>query len=430
MKVYVGPASSLQGEVRAPSSKNYTSRYLWVSALTEGQSIVYFPAQNDDALALLSCCRRLGAKMSGEQDLIRIKGFGQKPLVPGTLDPGNGGLILRFLLAIGLFLPEVKFVTKHLDSLGKRPQGDLLKALRDLGAEVEDVDGHLPITIRGARPLKRRDVTLSGLVSSQFATALLMVAPLLGGLSLTITDQLSSRPPLATTLQVMREAGVKTKVDWPNLSFEVPGGKYQPGEYRVPGDYPAASALLAAAALLPSEVTLSNLYPDDQQGEKKIIPYLQQLGAKLVTEGNQLKIIGGDPLTAVDFYGDQAIDAVLSMAAIACYAKGVTRFLRVGNLRWKESDRIRDFARELKKIGVEIEAFNDHFMIKGNPGGYEGGVEIDTYQDHRMVMTFSVLALRTRKGLMIKDAEHVSKSYPTFFSDLASLGATVKVIAS
>ncbi|NLW56045.1 MAG: 3-phosphoshikimate 1-carboxyvinyltransferase, partial [Firmicutes bacterium] len=95
MKVYVGPGIRLHGTVRAPASKNYTSRYIWVAALTEGESLIHFPAENDDALALLDCCQRLGAKISKEQELIRIHGFGRTPALPGTLDPGNGGLILR-----------------------------------------------------------------------------------------------------------------------------------------------------------------------------------------------------------------------------------------------------------------------------------------------------------------------------------------------
>lgn len=429
MKVYVGPGTRLLGTVRAPASKNYTSRYLWVAALTEGESLIHCPADNDDALALLACCRRLGAKISKEQDLIRMQGFGRNPLAPGTLDPGNGGLVLRLLMAIGLLLPEVKYISQHPHSLGKRPQGDLIKALRELGAEVEAVDGHLPITIRGGRLLRQREVRLSGKVSSQFATSLLMIAPLLGGISLSITDQLSSQPPVATTLQVIREAGIEPQADWPNLSFKIPGGRYQPRVYRVPGDYPAASALLAAAALLPSAVTVLNLHPDDEQGEKLVIPYLRQLGAKILTSDHRVTINGGNLLMAADFNGEHAIDAVLSMVAVACLAEGMTTFRGVGNLRWKESDRIGDLTRELRKLEVEVREHDDGLTIKGQPAGYEGGMEINTYQDHRMVMTFAVLALRTRRGLVLNDAEHVRKSYPGFFTDLASLGANVDYIS-
>lgn len=427
MKVFVGPASRLQGKVRVPPSKNYTSRYIWVSALAEGESVVRDPATNDDARALLACCQRLGAKVQVDEGTVRISGFGRNPRSPGVLDPGNGGLILRLLLPVGLLLPEVHYTTSYPESLGKRPQGHLLAALRDLGAEVEDVDGHLPITIRGGRPLTRRTVVVSGRISSQYATALLMIAPLLGGLSLQITEGLVSRPPLATTLQVMAEAGVTPQADWAQLRFTVLAGDYQPGVYHVPGDYPAASAILAAAALVPSAVTLYPLNPADRQGEKQVIPYLQQMGVAVARNGQEVTIRGGSPLRAVDFNGEEAIDAVLSMAAVACLAEGTTTFSQVANLRWKESDRIGDLARGLRQIGVAVTETADGFVISGNPAGYEGGIELDGCQDHRLIMTYAVLALRTRKGLVINGAEHVSKSYPGFFTALQELGATVEV---
>ena len=149
MKVFIAPASSLQGSVKAPSSKNYSTRYLWISALTNGESTIYSPAHNDDARALISCCQNLGADIKEGKDYIKIKGFGRNPDDISDLNPENGGLVLRLLLALGLFLREVRYTTRFQESLGKRPQGDLLAALRLLGAEVEDEDGHLPITIRG-----------------------------------------------------------------------------------------------------------------------------------------------------------------------------------------------------------------------------------------------------------------------------------------
>lgn len=428
MKVLVRPAAFLKGTVAAPPSKNYTSRYIWLSALTPGESRVLGPAANDDALALQACCRALGAVIREDKEGLVIKGFGRTPRAVKELNPGNGGLILRLLLALGLLLPEVTYVTSYLGSLGKRPQDDLLAALRALGAEVEDNNGRLPITVRGAGPLLRREVAVSGRVSSQYATALLFVAPLLGGLTVRITNGLCSRPPLATTLQVMAEGGIATEADWEQLIFRVPGGDYVPGVYRVPGDYPAAAALLAAAALVPSQVLITNLAPGDQQGEKAVVPHLKKMGASLQETGRGLEICGGAPLTAVDFCGEKAIDAVLSMAVVAALAEGTTRFYGVGNLRWKESDRISDFARELRKVGVKVREGREEFWITGRPEGYRGGAVLDAHQDHRLVMAFSALALRTREGLMICGAEHVKKSYPDFFTDLAALGAEVKML--
>ena len=127
-----------------------------------------------------------------------------------------------------------------------------------------------------------------------------------------------------------------------------------PGHYRVPGDYPAAAALLAAAAVLSSRVTLTNLAANDRQGEKAALTHLEKMGAELRRTDRGVEIRGGQQLQAVDFYGADAIDAVLAMAAAATLAEGTSRFYGVGNLRWKESDRIGDFARELRKAGVDV----------------------------------------------------------------------------
>lgn len=432
MRVFVGPAYSLSGKVAAPGSKNYTSRYIWASALADGESVVLSPAKNDDASALIACCQELGAEIRYEtENRLRITGFGKNHKMVEELDPGNGGLILRLLLAFGLFLPEVTYQTAYTESLGKRPQGDLLEALRDLGAQVEDDNGCLPIIIRGNKPLLKREVEVSGKVSSQFATALMFVAPIVGGLTISIKDGLSSWPPLATTGKVMKEYGIPIEADWQSLTFKIPAGQYQPGVFQVPGDYPAASALLAASALVRSKVTITNLFPDDEQGEKATLFYLVSMGADLKynEEGKEVTINGGGALQAKDFYGNKAIDSVLSMAVVATIASGTTRFFNIGNLRWKESDRIGDFARELRKVGVNLREHPEGLEIVGNPGGYQGGVTIDAHQDHRMVMAFSALALCTREGLTIDGAEHVKKSYPDFFSDLGSLGATVKVLS-
>jgi len=428
VRVYVGPGSAFKGEVTVPGSKNYTSRYIWLSALTEGESTITSPALNDDARSLIECCRKLGAKINIERNVLRVKGFGRHGREVQTLDPGNGGLVLRLLLAYGLFLSTTRYVSSYPESLGKRPQGDLVDALRELGAEVEDNRGCLPIVIHGQKLLAKRDVTLSGRVSSQFATALLLVAPLLGGLTLRINQPLSSRPPLATTIRVMAEAGIKVEADWEHLRFVVPAGSYRSASYRVPGDYPGASALLAAAAIQESHVVLKRLLLDDVQGERAVIPYLQKMGVEIIPGPEGVLVKGGQPLKAQDFSGEEATDAVLSMAAVAACGEGRSRFMRVGNLRWKESDRISDFARELKKIGVKVEEYPEEFSITGNPKGYEGGVSIDAHHDHRIIMACSALALRTKQGLTIDGAEHVSKSYPDFFKDLASLGANVEVV--
>jgi 3-phosphoshikimate 1-carboxyvinyltransferase len=426
-KIY--PSSFLEGTVAAPPSKNYTSRYIWLAALTQGETRIDRPALNDDARSLILACRQLGAQIFEDQERLIVRGFGHNPRPIKELNPGNGGLVLRLLLALGVWLPDVTYRTDFIDSLGKRPQGDLLKALESLEVDVESNDGRLPIRLQGHGVTGGTQVAVSGGVSSQFATALLLVAPLFPlGLSLRVVDGLRSRPPLETTLEVMSEAGVTVNADWERLIFTVaPGQRYKAGIRRVPGDYPAAAALFAAAAILPSRVRVEELY-EDAQGERAIISGLIEMGADLKVESGAVEIRGGKALKGVQFNGDKATDGVLALSAAAAYAQGETRFYGVGNLRFKESDRIGDFGNELHKIGIRMDAKSEEFTVIGAPQGYLGGVEIEAHHDHRIIMAATVIALRTERGLTIRGAEHVSKSYPNFFDDLRTLGAKIELV--
>ena len=419
------PCINLAGVVAAPPSKNYTTRYLLAAALAEGESLVVNPAANDDALAMRQCLAALGAEIRPVADGLAVRGFGGHPRPRTDLDVGNAGAVLRFLLAVAALGEEIGFRTPFPDSLGKRPNGDLLQALQDLGVRVESRDGCLPIVVRGGRA-RGGAINLSGLVSSQFLSALLFLAPLLPeGLDIQVTEGLRSRAAVRTTLEVLAMAGIECAADWDGLSFRVPGGQaYRPGRYTVNGDYPAAMSILAAAAILPGEVTVTGLFPDCQ-GERGALDGLAAMGACVEQGADRVTVKGGAPLHGISFDGDPVIDAVLSLATVAAFAEGESVFRRVGHLRFKESDRLGDFAREMRRAGLYLEPRGENLIVEGFPQGSEGGVAVSACQDHRLAMALATVGLRSRRGLIVEGAEHVSKSYPGFFSDLARLGAVV-----
>ncbi|MDB4896831.1 MAG: 3-phosphoshikimate-carboxyvinyltransferase, partial [Firmicutes bacterium] len=208
MDVRVYPAQRLDGVINPPGSKNYTTRYLLAAALADGESIIHQPAHSEDSEALQRCLQALGAELTHDGDKLRVKGFGRHPRPVTELNPGNAGAVLRFLIGIcAALLPAVTFVTDYGDSLGKRPQADLLTALAQLGARADTWDGKLPITIFGGN-LKGGTVTVSGEISSQYTTALLFAAPLIGqAVHITVTGDMKYQPPIRQTLQVLREAG-------------------------------------------------------------------------------------------------------------------------------------------------------------------------------------------------------------------------------
>lgn len=426
MIAHIPPCETLRGTVAAPPSKNYTTRFLLAAALAEGESLVENPAANDDALAMQGCLRALGAAIEPAGGGLAVRGFGANPKPRAHLNVGNAGAVLRFLLGTAALAREITFHTPFPGSLGRRPNGDLLRALGDLGVETESSDGRLPITVRGNRP-RGGGIRLSGSTSSQFLSSLLFLAPLLPeGLEIRVTDGLRSRAAVLTTLEVLARAGVRAEADWENLVFHVPGGQaYRPGRFTVNGDYPAALSILAPAAILAGEVTVTGLFPDSQ-GERAAVEALAAMGAGVFRGEDRVRLVGGGPLRGIDMDGDGIIDAVLSLAAAASFAGGASVFHRVGHLRHKESDRLGDFALEMNRAGLAVEPRGESLHVSGRPEGIEGGVTVSAHEDHRLVMALAAVGLRARRGLTIEGAEHVSKSYPGFFEALSSLGAAVR----
>lgn len=427
MKAIVKPAARLQGEIQALSSKNYTTRYLLISALADGTSTVYFPAHSEDSDALRRCIRDLGAVVEEDQTKMTIAGFGTNPRHVKELNVGNAGAVLRFLMSVAAFCPDVTFVNTYPESLGKRPHDDLIVSLQQMGVEVDHNQGKLPITVRGGHP-HGGTITVSGNVSSQFLSSLLFVTPLLKEDSeITVLHDLKSKVIVGQTLEVLQQAGIQIEASADLMNYRIPGRQsYRPQEYVVQGDYPGSAAILAAAAVTESDITVYRLAENSRQGERAVVDVLKAMGVPLTHENDTVRIQGNGQLQAGEFDGDHFTDAVLAMVAAAVFAEGTSRFYNVENLRYKECDRITDFVNELRKAGADVEERQSEIIVHGKPEGVEGGVEIDAHFDHRVIMALTVVGLRSQKGLIIKDAQHVAKSYPQYFDHLRMLGATVE----
>jgi 3-phosphoshikimate 1-carboxyvinyltransferase len=429
MQALVRPTSGLQGEINALSSKNYTTRYLLIAALAEGTSTIYYPAHSEDSDAMRRCIRDLGAIIEEDDEKIVITGFGRNPKNVSELNVGNAGAVLRFLMSIAGFCPEVTFVNSYPQSLGKRPHDDLIVTLQQMGIEVEHQDGRLPITIRGGKP-RGGKITVSGNVSSQFLSSLLFMTPLLEeDTEITVLHDLKSKVIVGQTLEVLEQAGIRVQASEDLMHYRIPGGQaYQAKEYVVQGDYPGSAAILAAAAVTHSDVKVLRLAENSKQGEKACVDVLKAMGVNLTHDNGVVHVCGNQVLKAGEFDGDHFTDAVLAMVAAAVFAEGTSRFYNVENLRYKECDRITDYLAELRKAGADVEERQSEIIVHGKPQGVEGGVEINAHYDHRVIMALTVVGLRSAKGLTIRDAHHVAKSYPQYFDHLRSIGAQVELI--
>ena len=434
-RLYIPPTSLLRGEPALPSSKYYTLRYLLAATLAKGESSVAFPASSDDSEALFRSCRALGAVLTWDdtrQDVLRVKGAGRPySAEPVTINVGNAGAVLRLVLGISALLPEVTFVTDHPQSLGRRPNRELLEALTALGADCAATgeEGYLPITIRGGK-LHGGRVTISGARSSQYLSALLFLAPLIGEpLEITVVDDLKSQALIHITLHVLREAGIVVEHDAALHRFSIAAGQhYQTREYSVPGDYPSAAALLSACAVTTdpaSQITLTRLRPDEEIGVE-LIGALRAMGADVAVEGEMVRLRGGRRLRGMEMNGDGAIDCIPVLVATACFAEGESVFYNIEGLHYKESDRINDLCMELRRAGCIVTPGDDAIIVRGQPQGVEGGVVVDGHSDHRPLMALAIVGLRSNRGLTLVGTGHIAKSYPHFFEDLQQLGVEVR----
>jgi 3-phosphoshikimate 1-carboxyvinyltransferase len=436
-RLHIAPSTLLPAQPEVPSSKYYTLRYVLAAALAAGESRVVFPAQSDDSEALFCGCRALGAELRWEDErerVLLVRGVG-RPTSRGavTINVGNAGAVSRLLLGVGALLPEVTFETDHPQSLGKRPNRELLEALTALGAlcEGSGPEGCLPITVRG-NALHGGRVQISGARSSQYLSALLFLGPLLAeGLEIEVVDGLKSQPLVRTTLEVLGEAGIHIEHDEALRHFVIASGQsYQPREYVIPGDYPSAAALLAAYTVSndpASLLRLDRLRPGDEVGDA-LLEAFRAMGSDMTVRGETVTLRGGRKLHGFTLNGDPVIDCVPVLVAAACFAEGETVFTNIESLHYKESDRINDLCLELRKAGCDVEPQQDAIIVQGQPAGIVGGVSVDGHSDHRLLMALAIVALRSQYGLTLTGVEHIAKSYPHFFAELQQSGVAVRAV--
>ena len=427
----VYPVLRLSGTIAAQPSKNYTTRYLLAAALSEGRTRVVGVATSEDAGAMLRCLEGWGADIEHVGEDVVVTGFGARPESGVTLNPGNAGAVARFLMAVAALTTETQFVTDHPESLGKRPQADLLSALERLGARTGSSDGKFPITVRGdldrGGQIRGGPLEVSAEKSSQYASALMFLAPLLpDGLDLRLTGDIKSHAPLRQTLATLAAFGVRSQASEDLSRITIAGNQaYRLERAEVPGDYPGSAAILAAAAILPGEVTVSNLRPDDLQGEREAVAVLRDMGADIVRQGERVTVRGGRPLSAVTRDADGFTDAVQALSAAAASATGTTNWENVSTLRLKECDRISDTRRELEKLGLHVTETETSLSVTGGP--VAGGVTVDGHGDHRMIMLLTLLGMRAEQPIRVTGAHHIRKSYPQFFAHLEHLGGSFEV---
>ena len=337
------------------------------------------------------------------------------------------GTSMRFLTAY-FATNESDTVMTGTERMRHRPIHILVDALRSLGADItyEGEEGFPPLHIKG-HSLEGGDVSLPGDVSSQYISALLMVAPCMEkGLCLHLTGNVISRPYINITLSLMRKFGIV--IDEPDANtFVVAHGEYQGGEYLIENDWSGASYWYELLALADEgEIVLEGLFEDSLQGDSVIKELFEPLGIKTTFRGNDA-VLTKSRITVERYDRDltKCPDLAQTMVAVCCGLNIPFRFSGLQSLRIKETDRMLALRQELKKLGYPIEETDGSVLQwDGERTEAEPCPAFDTYEDHRMAMCLAPLARRC-PGIIINEAQVVSKSYPTFWKDLQSVGCEI-----
>jgi len=417
------PVRHVAGTVKLPGSKSISNRILLLASLAEGETAVSGLLDADDTRVMLDALGRLGVHCRQDGGSVAVTGAGGAFAVRrADLFLGNAGTAFRPLTAV-LALCAGEYRLSGVARMHERPIGDLVDALRSIGADIEylGAEGYPPLAVHAGRVKVKEAVRVRGDVSSQFLTALLMALPLAGTSSrIEVQGELISKPYVEITLNLMRRFGVEVEREgW--RGFRVPGARYRaPGVVFVEGDASSASYFLAAAALGGGPVRVEGVGRDSIQGDVRFIEVLERMGAAVAVGDSWIEVRAPrGRLRAVDMDMNHIPDAAMTAAVMALFAEGSSVIRNVASWRVKETDRLSAMATELRKLGAGVEEGSDFLRIDP-PAKLTPGVAIDTYDDHRMAMCFSLAAVRG-VTVRINDPGCVAKTFPAYFDVLASI---------
>ena len=416
------PIRSVNGEISLPGSKSMSNRVLLLAALARGATEVRNLLASDDTAHMLNALRTLGAGVALSDDGARCQVTGLGGAFPdgeATLFMGNSGTTMRSLCA-ALCAGSGRYTLTGEPRMLERPIGDLVDALRQVGARIEyaGADGYPPLRI-DARGLAGGSVRIRGNISSQYLTGMLMAAPMsLAPLTIEVEGELVSKPYIDMTIDVMRRFGVEVERSGYER-FRLPGGqRYEsPGSILVEGDASSASYFLSAAAISGGAVRVNGVGGDSIQGDIAHADVLRDMGAIVSSGADWIEVSRGE-LTGIDADLNHMPDAAMTVAVTALFAKDETTIRNIHNWRVKETDRLAAMATELRKVGAEVVEGADYIRIA--PPAQIRQATIDTYDDHRMAMCFSLAALGGA-SITINDPDTVSKTFPDYFERLQQI---------
>jgi 3-phosphoshikimate 1-carboxyvinyltransferase len=420
----IPPIARMAGTVRLPGSKSISNRSLLLAALARGPTELTGLLDADDVDRMRAALDALGVRIDpgGAKDACVVHGVaGVFPVRRAALSLGNAGTAFRPLTAV-LALSRGDYTLSGAPRMHERPIGDLVDALRALGADVRyaAAAGFPPLSIGPGEVRAGGKVAIRGNVSSQFLTALLIALPLAGGgTTVELSGELISRPYAEMTLALMRRFGVAVERRGDD-AFHVPAqaAYASPGTLAVEGDASSASYFLAAGAIGGGPVRILGVGRDSIQGDADFAATLAAMGADVRSGDDWIEVRRGGKLRGIDADFNRIPDAAMTAAVVALFAEGPTTLRNIGSWRVKETDRIAAMASELRKLGAVVDEGPDWMRVTA-PATWQEAT-IDTYDDHRIAMCFSLAALGG-VPVRINDPQCVRKTFPGYFAEFERL---------
>lgn len=406
----------IEASVRLPGSKSITIRALTTAALANGRSHIYGGLDADDSAAMIGVLRDLGVNIEDGSEPWAVDGRGgHLHSESGTVDANESGLSARIALALAAFTETSTTITGR-GRLLQRPIDALVEVLQSQGVPVHTSNGLLPATVSGQGGLWGGDITVNCSKSSQFATAVLLVSPLMTEPArVRLSGLAGSSGYLDSTLSVMEAFGAT--VERTITGFETTQTGYSPADYLVEPDASAAVYPMAAAAITAGRVLIEGMHLRTTQPDISISSHLEAMGCLVDDSEDGIILSGPDHLQSIDADLSEAPDGALGLAVVCAFAEGTSRLSGLHSLQYKESHRLDALARGLARIGADVEFGEDSLTIR--PGPPRAGV-IDPQGDHRIAMALAVAGLRI-PGVEVESPGVVSKTWPGFWEMLIGL---------
>ncbi|MDC0153250.1 3-phosphoshikimate 1-carboxyvinyltransferase [Nitrosopumilus sp.] len=415
--------AKITGEVNCPSNKSYTHRGIFLASLAGNNSKVENILLSADTKATIEACRKFGAIIEVNNTSITVKESIKIGTKVPQINTENSGTTIRIAIGIASLFSEEITLTGD-ESIQKRPMQPLLDALSSIGAKCTSMCGKPPVTIKGK--VLGGDISIPGNLSSQFISSLLISAPLTqNGINLKIEGDLVSKPYLDATIATMRKFGVSVQTLIPYKKYNITPQIYKNTTFTVPIDFSSLALLLSFTVLNGEDITIKGSMGNLPQGDEAFIDFLEQLGVSVTINENEIKIKSPEKLKGGVFDLRNSPDLLPPLSILSLISSKPIEIVNVKHARLKETDRIAILARELPKIGINVQEKEDGLILESS--GRVMGAELDSENDHRLFMTFCIAGTYIG-NCTVTDSKSVEVSYPNFIEEMNRLGAKIQKV--